>query len=301
MNDQNQRLFSRPRLLCALACVMAGGSVFAQDSEISFKSTEVTPGIFMVEGVGGFGGGNMAVLVGEEYAAMIDDGLEPLAPQLLAHAIDTAGRNINFMINTHVHGDHVGGNAHFAESGTVIFAHDNIRKRITQDPTVAGGARGLPVVTFADGVTFHLDGIEARVVHVPAAHTDGDAMIYFPQANVIHSGDLVFHNLFPFIDLDNGGTVDGYIAAQEAILELADDDTRIIPGHGPLTDKAGLAEDLAALIAGRAEVRSLVDQGMTEEEVLAANPLEAFSSRSWPFITSERMTQTFYRDLSGGD
>ncbi len=301
MNYLNERLFSRPRLLGVLACFMASGSVLAQDTGITFKSTEVTPGIFMVEGVGGFGGGNMAVLVGEEYVAMIDDGLEPLAPQLLAHATDTAGRNINFMINTHVHGDHVGGNAHFAESGTVIFAHDNIRKRIKQDPKVAGGPGGLPVVTFADGVTFHLDGIEARVVHVPAAHTDGDAMIYFPQANVIHSGDLVFHNLFPFIDLDNGGSVDGYIAAQEAILELADDNTRIIPGHGVLTDKAGVAEDLAVLIAGRAEVRSLVNQGMTEEEVLAANPLEAFSSRSWPFITTERMTLTFYRDLTSSD
>lgn len=285
----------------ALSGILLSGCVFAQAPEITFESTEVSPGIFMVEGVGGFGGGNMAVLVGNEYVAMIDDGLEPLAPKLLTHVTDTAGRSINFMINTHVHGDHVGGNAHFADSGTVIFAHDNIRKRLAANSAAAGGPGGLPVITFADGVTFFLDGIEARVSHVPAAHTDGDAIIYFPEANVIHSGDIVFHNLFPFIDLDNGGTVDGFIAGQEAILALADDETRIIPGHGSLTDKAGVEEDLAVLRAGREAVRALLEEGMSEEEVLAANPLEEFNSRNWPFITTERMTRTFYRDLTSGD
>lgn len=284
-----------------LATALLGASVLAQDPEISFKSTELTPGIFMVEGVGGFGGGNMAVLVGEEYVAMIDDGLEPLAPTLLAHVTDTAGRNINFMINTHVHGDHAGGNAHFAETGTVIFAHDNIRKRLAENPQPAGGPGGLPVITFADGVTFHLDGIEARVVHVPAAHTDGDAIIYFPQANVIHSGDIVFHGLFPFIDLDNGGSVDGYIAGQEAILALADDETQIIPGHGTLTDKAGVQEDLAALVAGQAKVQAMIDAGMSEDEILEADPLAEFDSRNWQFITTERMTRTLYRDITGSE
>lgn len=290
----NRSILSR----LAITATLASGAVFAQESEITFESTEVKPGIFMVAGVGGFGGGNMAVLVGDEYVAMIDDGLEPLAPKLLAHVTDTAGRNINFMINTHVHGDHVGGNAHFAETGTVIFAHDNIRKRLEEKPGTAGGPGGLPVVTFADGVTFHLDGIEARVSHLPAAHTDGDAIIYFPGANVIHAADIVFHNLFPFIDLDNGGTVDGFIAGQEAILAMADDETRIIPGHGTLTDKSGVEEDLAVLKAGQEKVRALVEQGMSEDEVLAANPLEEFNSRNWPFITTERMTQTFYRDLT---
>ena len=124
------------------------------------------------------------------------------------------------MVNTHVHGDHAGGNAHFAESGTVIFAHDNIRKRLVEDSSAAGGPGGLPVITFGDGVTFHLGNIEARVMHMPAAHTDGDAMIYFPGANVIHTGDILFHAIFPYIDLDNGGTVDGYIAAQKQILTI---------------------------------------------------------------------------------
>lgn len=283
-----------------VAALAAGGAGAQAQPEIDFKSTEVAPGIFMVEGVGGFGGGNMAVLVGEEYVAMIDDSLEPLAPKLLAHVTDTAGRPINFMINTHVHGDHTGGNALFAEHGTVIFAHDNIRKRLADNPQPAGGPGGLPVVTFADGVTFHLDGIEARVLHLPAAHTDGDAIIHFPGANVIHTGDIAFHDLFPFIDLDSGGSVDGYIAGQEAILALADDDTVIIPGHGALTDRAGLAEDLEVLRTSQSRVRTLVEQGMSEEEVLAANPLEGFEDRSWSFITTERMVRTLYRDLTGG-
>lgn len=292
---------NRQRLLAPLAAaaLWLAASASAQDAEISFKSTEISPGIFMVEGVGGFGGGNMAVLVGERYVAMIDDSMAPLAPTLLAHVTDTAGRPINFMVNTHVHGDHVGGNAHFADSGTVIFAHDNIRKRLEANPDSAGGPGGLPVVTFADGVTFHLDDIEARVIHYPAAHTDGDAIIHFPGANVIHTGDIAFHNLFPFIDLDSGGSVAGYIAAQEAILALADEDTQIIPGHGALTNRAGLAEDLEVLKAGYARVQALVEQGMSEEAVLAANPLAEFDSRSWNFITTERMTRTFYRDLAG--
>ncbi|MEM1411901.1 MAG: MBL fold metallo-hydrolase [Pseudomonadota bacterium] len=288
-------------LLNTLACsaLIFAFNATAQDApEISFKSTEISPGIFMVEGVDGFGGGNMAVLVGERYVAMIDDSMAPLAPKLLAHVTDTAGRPINFMVNTHVHGDHTGGNAHFADAGTVVFAHENIRKRLEANPEPAGGVGGLPVVTFADGVTFHLDGIEARVFHQPDAHTDGDAIIHFPGANVIHGGDIVFHGLFPFIDLDSGGTVEGFIAGQEAIIALADENTQIIPGHGPLTDRAGVQEDLDVLKAGYAKVRVMVEQGMSEEEIVAANPLAEFDSRNWQFITFDRMTQTFYRNLT---
>ncbi len=281
-------------LLCFLASL-----AHAQDSEITFKSTEIEAGIFMVEAVGGFGGGNMAVLAGEGHVAMIDDGLPPLAESLLTHVTETAGGPIDFMVNTHVHGDHAGGNAHFADNGTVVFAHDNIRKRLLEDPAGAGGPGGLPVVTFGNGVTFHLGGIEARVKHIPKAHTDGDAIIYFPGANVIHTGDILFHGIFPFIDLDNGGTVDGYIAGQKKILSMADDDTKIIPGHGPLTDKASMKVDIDMLIDGRGLVQTLVDQGMSVEEVLEANPLAKYESFDWQFITTERMTRTLYKDLTG--
>ncbi len=283
-----------------LAALMAC-SAHAQEFATSFESTEVAPGIHMVSGVGGFGGGNMAVLIGDDYVAMIDDSMEPLAPTLLAHVAETAGRPVNFMINTHVHGDHVGGNALFADNGTVIFAHDNIRKRLFADSGPAGGEGGLPVVTFAEGVTFHLNGLEARVMHLPAAHTDGDAIIHFPDANVIHTGDILFRSLFPFIDLDNGGTVSGYIEAQRKILAMVDEETRIIPGHGELADKAGLQADVDMLVDARALVKALVDAGQSEEEVVSANPLAKYDeSYTWGFITAERMTRTLFRDLTTG-
>ena len=285
-----KKLAFLPLLLASLA--------FAQDAEITFSSSEIAPGIFMIEAQGGFGGGNMAVLVGDGQVAMIDDGLPPLAENLLTHVTETAGGPIDFMVNTHVHGDHAGGNAHFAASGTVIFAHDNIRKRLVEDSSAAGGPGGLPVITFGDGVTFHLGNIEARVMHMPAAHTDGDAMIYFPGANVIHTGDILFHAIFPYIDLDNGGTVDGYIAAQKQILTLADDETKIIPGHGAITDRSGMQADLEMLVESRALVAAMVEKGMSADDIVAANPLESYESFSWGFITTERMTRTLVRSLT---
>ncbi len=283
----------------ALLLISLAPVAIAQDAQITFKSTEIEPGIFMVEAVGGFGGGNMAVIAGESHVAMIDDSMPPLAETLRTHVENTAGRSIDFMVNTHVHGDHAGGNAHFAASGTVVFAHDNIRKRLQEDASGAGGPGGLPVVTFGDGVTFHLGDIEARVIHMPDAHTDGDAVIFFPDANVIHTGDILFHAIFPFVDLESGGTVDGFIAAQKKIWAMADDDTRIIPGHGSLTDRAGLEADIEMLVKSRNLVQALVDKGMSEEDIVAANPLAEFESFSWSFITTERMTRMLIRSLTG--
>lgn len=281
-------------LVAFLAC-----SVQAQDLATSFESTEIVPGITMVTGLGGFGGGNMAILAGEEYVAMIDDSMTPLAPILLEHVADTAGRPVNFMINTHVHGDHVGGNAQFAEDGTIIFAHDNIRKRLIADSSEAGGDGGLPVVTFAEGLTFHLNGLEARVVHVPAAHTDGDAIIHFPDANVIHAGDTLFNGLFPFIDLESGGTINGFMAAQQKLWSLADEETKIIPGHGELASKADLRANIEMLEDSRALVQEMIDAGKSEDEILAANPLARYhDDYNWSFITTERMTRTLYYGLT---
>ena len=286
------------RLLTA-SLLFAVAAIHAQEFATSFKSTEVVPGIYMVAGADGFGGGNMSLLVGEDYIAMIDDGVVPLAPTLLLHIVETAGRPINFMINTHIHGDHVGGNAYFAENGTVIFAHDNIRKRLIEDSGPAGGEGGLPVITFAEGVTFHLNGLEAQVFHIPRAHTDGDAAIFFPDVNVIHAADVMFHKLFPFIDLDNGGTVAGYIAGQKMLISMADGETKIIPGHGMLATKADLQRDLLVLTDSQARVKLLVDQDRTIEEVLEANPLSVYhDDYNWQFISTERMTRTLYRALT---
>ena len=283
-----------PLILFFLLLATTAGAQFATE----FKSTEVVPGIYMIEGADGFGGGNMAVLIGDDYVAMIDDGLQPTAQTLHDFVTEVAGRPIDFVINTHVHGDHVGANAHFADNGTIVFAHDNIRKRLLDKPEDAGGPGGLPVVTFADGVTWHLNGIEARIFHLPSAHTDGDAAVYFPGVNVIHTGDIHFHKLFPFIDLDNGGTVSGYIAAMQRIADMADDDTAIIPGHGALTDRAGLLADIEMLVDARKRVRALADSGLSVDEVVAESPLAIYHDvYDWSFITTERMTRTLYRDL----
>ena len=290
------------RFLTVLFTLLAATAAAQFEPATSINSTEVVPGIYMVEGVGGFAGGNMSLLVGDDYVAMIDDGIEPVAPLLLAHVTETAGRPINFMINTHIHGDHVGGNAHFAENGTVVFAHENIRKRLLEDSKDAGGDGGLPVVTFGEGVTFHLNGLDAKVFHVPEAHTDGDAVIHFPGVNVIHAGDIMFHKLFPYIDLDSGGTVSGYISAQQKLISMADDGTKIIPGHGGLATKADLQRDLMALTDGQARVKMLIDQGKTMDEVLQENPLSVYHDEyNWSFITTEIMTRTLYRSLTQGE
>jgi len=148
-------------------------------------------------------------------------------------------------------------------------------------------------------VTFHVNGHEAYVFHVHHAHTDGDDVIHFRDDNVIHAGDIMFHKLFPYIDLDNGGSVDGFIAAQQKLIEMADEETVIIPGHGALASKADLAEDLAVLIDSRKRVKALVDAGKSQEEILAENPLADFHDQyNWSFITTEKMTNTLYRALT---
>jgi len=288
------------RLILVVVLVVSATIACAQDSAIAFKSTEVSPGIFVLEAVEGFGGGSVSVLIGDEHVVLIDDVMVPTAPALLAEVSRLAGRPVDFVINTHVHGDHVGGNALMTEEGSVVVAHDNIRKRLLPDPTDAGGEGGLPTVTFSDAVTFHVNGHEAFVYHPHAAHTDGDAVIHFRNANVIHAGDVHFSYVFPFIDLDNGGSVDGYIAAQRHILTLADDATVIIAGHGKLVStRADLQAAVDMLVDAEARVRELVDQGMSQEEVLAISPLASYHDDwNWSFITTERMTTTLYRSLN---
>jgi glyoxylase-like metal-dependent hydrolase (beta-lactamase superfamily II) len=156
------------------------------------------------------------------------------------------------------------------------------------------------VITFSETLTFHVNGKIAKVFHLPHAHTDGDGAIHFPEANVIHAGDVIFNGIFPYIDLDAGGSVAGFIAAQQQLIDMADDDTLFLAGHGdPVASKADVERDLAVLVEGRKRIQALVDQGMSEEEILAANPLADYHDEyNWRFITTERMTQTHYRDLT---
>ena len=273
----------------------------AQEAANPFTSEEVSPGIHVIYGAGEkFVGGNVSVMVGEEHVVLIDDAMVPTAPALISAVEAIADRPIDFVINTHYHGDHTGGNAQLAKDGTLVVAHDNLRKRLLEKPEDAGGAAGIPVITFSETLTFHVNGKIAKVFHLPHAHTDGDGAIHFPEANVIHAGDVIFNGIFPYIDLDAGGSVAGFIAAQQQLIDMADDDTLFLAGHGdPVASKADVEQNLAVLRDGRKRVKALVDQGMSEEEVLAANPLADYHDEyNWSFITSERMTRTHFRDLT---
>lgn len=282
-----------------LVALFMGTPVIAQDVT-ELKATEVVSGMYMIEGVDGFAGGNITMLVGDEVF-IIDDGVPPSGPLLIEMADKLAGHSVDYVVNTHVHGDHVGGNAAMAEDGGLIVAHDNIRRRLLEDTSLSGGPGGLPQLTFSDAVTFNVNGFEAHVFHVPAAHTDGDAVIHFRNVDVIHAGDLFFNDLFPFIDQDNGGTVAGFKAGQQRILDMAGEDTIIIPGHGPLATRIELQVALDMLIDAEARVKKLVDEGMNEEQILTENPLAVYHEQwNWGFITTERMTKGLFRSLSNG-
>ena len=279
---------------------LAGAPALAQNAVTSLKVTEIAPGIHVLEGADGFAGGNMTLMTGGNQVVLIDDGLETVQALVLDKTREIAGRDIDFVINTHVHGDHTGNNTAFAEDGSIIVTHENIRRRLLEDSSPAGGPGGLPVITFDESITFHINGTEAFVFHPGFAHTDGDAAILLKPANILLAGDVLFHAIYPFIDLDNGGDVDGYIAAQKEMLAMIDDETIVVPGHGTITDKAGMEADHAMLVEARNRVKKLVDQGMSSDDILAANPLADFDADfSWGFINTERMTQALIRYFSG--
>lgn len=271
-----------------------------QEQETDFQAEKVAEGLYMLMGVNGFTGGNIAISFGDDGVVMIDDSMPPFIDKLQKAVTQIAGKPVDFLINTHVHGDHTGNNATFGEGHTRIFAHENLRKHMLEKGV--GGkpapASALPVFTFNDAMNFHLNGHNARVFHVEHAHTDGDAVIFYQDVNVIHTGDVMFNGMFPFIDLKSGGSVDGYIKAQQAILSIANDQTKIIPGHGPLASKADLQTANDMLIDAKNLIQALIKKGMSEDEVVAANPLAKYAEKwNWQFITTERMTKQIYQGL----
>ena len=280
--------------LFALLAILLAPLALAQETPEPIEHTEVAPGIFMLHTIGGVG-----LLVGDDYVVMIDDSLRQRGDAVVEKAEALAGRPVDFVINTHVHADHVGANQTLADSGALIVAHDNIRKRMLDDAELNTGPGALPVITFSDNVTFHINGQEAYVFHIPSAHTDGDAAILFREANVIAPGDLVFRGIFPYIDLDNGGSVAGFMAGMQRLIDMSDDETKFISGHGPLGTRAELQQDLAMLKDAASSVKALIDKGMDAEQIVAANPLAAYhDDYNWRFITTERMTKTLIRSLT---
>ena len=255
--------------------------------ELGFETTKLSQNIYMISGVGGFTGGNIALVNGKEGSIMIDNGLGSVTQLLLSEIAKTTNKPIDYLINTHLHGDHIGNNAHFSNGGAKIISHQNLRASLKakNEPAAA-----LPVMTFSDQMTLHINGDVAKIIHVKNAHTDGDAIIHFQEANIIHTGDLVFHGRFPFIDANNGGTLAGVLAGLRLIVSLSDDKTQIIPGHGPIANRADIEKTIALLEDSRDLVAKLVKDGKSDEEIYAANPLSKYQSYSWEFINTKKMT-----------
>lgn len=290
------------RIVIGAALALAAAAAAAQaPPEPAVTAEAVAPGVWVLYG----NGGNIGVSAGADGVFLIDDQYANMTAPVEAALAKLAPTPPRFVINTHWHGDHTGGNENLAARGSVIVAHDNVRARMSaehfseffQRATPPSPPGALPVVTFSDNLSLHVNGDELRGVHVGQAHTDGDVFIHFRKANVIHTGDLVFHAMYPFIDLDSGGSVDGVIAAVEKMLALADDRTRFIPGHGKVTDRKGLEQYRQLLVATCDRMRERVKAGRTLEEVLAEKPFADYDGTlAWQFITAERYIQILYRD-----
>lgn len=292
-------------LILGIAILVAGSSQ-AQNTidfaAVKIEAQQVTDNIYMLTG----SGGNLGVLTGPEGAILIDDQYAELSEKIVAAIAKLTDKPVRFLINTHWHGDHAGGNENMARKGILIVAHDNVRERMSHENFMAAFNRtfppspagALPIVTFSDNLTLHVNGEDLVVTHLENGHTDGDSIIYFRTANVIHTGDLVFNGAYPLIDVDSGGTIDGIIAAQEYILSIADDNTRIIPGHGALADKADVRALHDVLATVRDRVRDLKDDGKTLEQIQQAKPNTDFDPvYGAGFINGDRIIEFAYKSL----
>ena len=251
--------------------------------------------------------GNIGVWHGTDGIVVVDDSLAPLAPKVLAAIREIADGPIRFVINTHWHPDHTGGNEALGSAGGIVVAHDKVRARMSEEQFIElvnmrippSPAAALPIVTFDESLTLHLNGDRLDIVHVSDAHTDGDAVLWWRAANVVHAGDVYLSGSFPFVDLDSGGTLAGLVAGVEAILARVDDATIVIPGHGPVSNRRELAEYRDMIVTVGRRIREGVEHGRNLEEVLASRPTAEYDARyGQGFMTPTRLVGILYRDLT---
>ena len=296
----------RIRVLALLALAATTPAAAQQDfSTVQIRTERVADGVYMLVG----SGGNIGVSVGDDGVFLIDDQYAPLTDRILAAIRALTSEPVRFVFNTHWHGDHTGGNENLGGTGALIVAHDNVRVRMSADQVLsfAGQATevpaspdiALPVVTFAEDVTFHLNGDELHAFHVEKAHTDGDAIVHFRGANVVHMGDTYVRYGFPFIDTASGGSIDGMIAAVEATLGRIDGSTRVIPGHGELATRADLVAYGEALRAMRRAVAELALEGHPLDHILEFRPFQA-QAEAWgqDRATEDRFVETVYQGVT---
>jgi glyoxylase-like metal-dependent hydrolase (beta-lactamase superfamily II) len=288
------------RLYSLSLALLAATSLLGQDfSKVEVKATKIGGTVYMLTGAGG----NIGVSVGEDGIVLIDDQYAPLAPQIEAALKTISTKPLRFVINTHYHGDHTGGNEYFGRSATIL-AHENVRNRMKVETfnaweKVPASPKGsLPIVTFNDTATVHLNGEDVRAVHYPNAHTDGDSVIWFTQSNVVHMGDNFFNGMFPFIDIDNGGGVKGMIACAEKVASMIPADAKVIPGHGPLGDRESLRKFAEVLKGAAAAVQAGIKAGKTADQLKAEKALAPWEEWGKGFIKSDTFIDILFRDLS---
>ena len=284
-----------------IAAAISASSLAAQNYDtVQVRSQALARGVYMLTG----SGGNIGLAVGDDAVFVVDDQFAPLTPKILAAIAAVTPKPVRFVLNTHWHFDHTGGNENIGKTGALIVAHENVRRRMAvgqfieavnrTDPPAVPGA--LPVVTFTEGVTFHINGDSVAVTHVAPAHTDGDAIVHFTKANVIHAGDLFVNGGLPLVDLSSGGSLNGIIAAAEKLLAMSNAETKIIPGHGPLGNRARVQAYHDMLVVLRDRVRAEIAAGRTIEQLLAANITAAYA-KDWP-AGHERFLRIAYQELS---
>ncbi len=303
--------------LCAISVALLAGptlfvsAVHAQEqdfSKVQIKVTKVSGNIYMLEGAGG----NIAASVGEDGIVIVDDQYAPLADKIQAalKGIGVTDKPVRFVINTHYHGDHTGGNEPFANKGSTVIAQDNVRKRLETGGVAGNGGSikmevkpspkiALPIITFEHDVTVHLNGEDIRALHFPAGHTDGDAVIFFPKNNVVHMGDDFVRYGFPFIDVASGGSVQGMIAAMEKVSAQLPADVKVIPGHGALSNLDDVREFVKMLKDTSAVVQRALDQHKTLEQMKQEKILEPWKKWSGDFLDSDKFIETLYNSLTG--
>jgi glyoxylase-like metal-dependent hydrolase (beta-lactamase superfamily II) len=275
----------------------------AADAPPALTAQKLTDRLYVIAGAGG----NIAVQTGPDTTFLVDDGLQPLGAQIKGEVAKIAKKPVRFVFNTHWHSDHTGTNPDVGTAGAVIIAHDNVRKRLSTDQFLeamkrtvpATPAIGLPVITFTDSASFHLNGEDIEVFHVDPAHTDGDSIVWFEKDDVVHMGDTFMSKGYPFVDLSSGGNLEGFIKAADKVLARAKDTTRIIPGHGPVVGKAELKKfrDAVATIAGK--VKKAVAEGKTLEQIQATKPTAEYDATMGAgFISPAMLVETAYKSYA---